>query len=571
MNRLTVILLAALDAVITLAVGLAIPLVPLTIAWMMQFAGGAGWTVFWRAACDIWLLGQGIDVTITMSPTVAAQFGLSGLTVFPITVAVLGFALLTAGLGVRMGRRALASSHPLIATVVGTVVFAVLSALLTLSAHAGIAVPSLLQGSTLPALVFLLGIGAGLAWEAMREHENAPQPPRAAVLTRISAATRAVLAAGVRGGVAASALVLAASAVWLAVLVVVHYGRVVSLYDGLQPGALGSFALTLGQLAVLPNAVIWTASWLAGPGFALGTGSTVNTLQTTVGPLPSVPLLGVLPGGDPGFGLVAVLLPVLCGVAAGMLTRRRLDRMREDAPAARAGRFGRTGIVPESMEWTGGRLALVTLLSAVLAGAALGLLAWWSAGAMGPGRLQHTGPNGFLVAGAIAAEVLVGCAIGIAVRRRIPEGAAVTEARPAAARASAERGSTERGSTERVATQRPSAERAAAERVTTRRPSTQQPSTPRVSTRQPVTQRPAGSGKSVAPPASSKSSEPSSLAAARVTPDRWSNPSRRVDPARATVAQLVEQVLADTRNAAARHPDARGSDGDSDTVTLSND
>jgi hypothetical protein len=111
-----------------------------------------------------------------------------------------------------------------------------------------------------------------------------------------------------------------------------------------------------------------------------------------------------------------VLVPVLCGAAAAYLTRQRIERM----PVARV--LGHWG----SGRWGGGRLTLVVLGSAVFAGAVLGLLAWWSAGAVGPGRLQHAGPNPLFVAGAVAAEVLVGGAIGIAVRRHADEPGSVS-------------------------------------------------------------------------------------------------------------------------------------------------
>ncbi|HWD61034.1 MAG TPA: DUF6350 family protein [Humibacter sp.] len=426
MNRIAVSLLAALDAVIALGIGVAIPLVPLTIMWGVQFNLAADWVTFWRAACDVWLLGHGVDVTVTLDPAAAAGFGLSGQTVFTVTIAALGFAVLTALLGSRTGRRAWATPHAITASVTGVVVFAVLSTVVTLSAHTGPIVPSLLQGAILPAGVFALGIviglaaaetrdraDTGLADHGARDHEPGGRASVPWPVGSWSPSTRAVLAASLRGAVAASLLIVAVAALFLAVLMAVRYGRIVALYEALQPGALGSAALTLTQLALLPNAVIWTASWLAGPGFALGTGSSVDPTQTLVGPLPNVPLLGVLPQGDPAFGLIGVLAPVLCGVAAGVLTRQRLNRMSAHG----------TLRLSRQDDWSTGRLALVVLGTAVGSGAIVGLLAWWSAGAIGPGRLQHGGPNGLLVAGAVALEVLIGAAIGIALRRRSDDGA----------------------------------------------------------------------------------------------------------------------------------------------------
>ena len=48
----------------------------------------------------------------------------------------------------------------------------------------------------------------------------------------------------------------------LAVLVLVNFPRVVALYEGLQAGPGGGFALTLAQIMLVPNFVIWVMSWL---------------------------------------------------------------------------------------------------------------------------------------------------------------------------------------------------------------------------------------------------------------------------------------------------------------------
>ncbi|MBW8872769.1 MAG: hypothetical protein JF618_11650, partial [Leifsonia sp.] len=49
----------------------------------------------------------------------------------------------------------------------------------------------------------------------------------------------------------------------------------------------------------------------------------------------------------------------------------------------------------------------------------LGLLAWWSSGALGPGRLHDVGPNPWLVGALAAGEVAVAAAIGLAASGRV--------------------------------------------------------------------------------------------------------------------------------------------------------
>jgi hypothetical protein len=63
-------------------------------------------------------------------------------------------------------------------------------------------------------------------------------------------------------------------------------------------------------------------------------------------------------------------------------------------------------------------LLLIAVGIGAVAGIQLGLLAWWSSGALGPGRLHDVGPNPWIVAGLAAAEVAVAAAIGLAAAGR---------------------------------------------------------------------------------------------------------------------------------------------------------
>lgn len=92
-----------------------------------------------------------------------------------------------------------------------------------------------------------------------------------------------------RGAVASATVVIAASALAVAVLSPANYAAIISLYESVHAGVLGGIALTIGQLAVLPNLVIWRAPWFIGPGFANGAGSSVTPLGTTLGPIPAIP------------------------------------------------------------------------------------------------------------------------------------------------------------------------------------------------------------------------------------------------------------------------------------------
>src|SRR5690606_24782752 len=94
----------------------------------------------------------------------------------------------------------------------------------------------------------------------------------------------------------------------------------------IHAGVLGGIALTLGQLAFVPNLVVWAASWLLGPGFAIGTGSSVSPLATNLGPVPAIPVLGAVPPGEFALGFLGLLVPVLAGFLAGVAVRPALLR-----------------------------------------------------------------------------------------------------------------------------------------------------------------------------------------------------------------------------------------------------
>lgn len=420
MNRTTVALLAALEAAIVVAIGLAISLVPLTILWAVQYHLAADWFAFWRASADIWLVGHGVNLTVSLGAQPAATLGLPGAVIpFQVTIAALGFAVLTAGFGMRTGLRAAETPYRVTGALSAVVAFAVLSAVVTFSAGSAPVHPSPWQGVVLPPFVFALGVLCGFAFAALRAEraeraeraggdsaQNGPESQtgataslghvRAAVAAsteRIPPMVRDAAAAALRAGTGAAALVIAGAALVLTVLILGNYGGIISLYEQLQSGVLGGAALTIAQLAFLPNLVIWLASWMIGPGFAIGTGSSVSPIGTELGPLPGLPLFGVIPAGGFSFGLVGILVPIVSGFLAAALLRSRAATLRD--------RHGMSALL------------VAALGIGIVAGIELGLLAWWSSGALGPGRLHDVGPNPWLVGSIAAAEVAVAAIIGL--------------------------------------------------------------------------------------------------------------------------------------------------------------
>ena len=417
MNRRMTSLFSALEALLVVGIGIGIPLVPLTIMWAVQYGLQIDWVVFWRASADIWLAGSGADIIFTLDPAVAAAVGMPAAAPFPVTIAPLGFALLTVLLGVRAGRRIAETPYRMLGLAVSLATFGLLALAVTLTALHPAARPSIVQGTLAPTFAFALGAVGGL-WSSPARSEGARAPLESSrfggLRGRFAGWTPrwssgwamlrnprqlAVAASALRAGAASAAAVVAVASVLVAGLLVTSYAQVIALYESVHGGLLGGIALTVGQLAFLPNVVIWAAAWLVGPGFAIGTGSAVSPLGTSLGPVPAIPMLGALPAGDLALGFLGLLVPVLAGFLIGVASRPRLLLALGDDRRLRW--FGAAGA------GTG-----------VTAGVVLGFLAWFSAGAAGPGRLVDVGPNPWLVGLFAAIEIGAAVTLGLLVAGR---------------------------------------------------------------------------------------------------------------------------------------------------------
>ena len=408
MNRSLTALFAAFEAALVVAIGIGISLAPLTIMWAAQFGFQIDWIVFWRASVDIWLLGHGVDAIFTLDPATAATLGLAGAdAAFRVTIAILGFALLTVLLGLRAGRRVAETKHLLLGELAAIGTFGVLSLLVTLSALHPLARPSIVQGALLPTLIFAVAVVVGSLRARVPATDAAIKPIRARITSWLAAVPRTVrlvTATALRGGLAAAMGVVTIAAVLLAVLVAINYAGVVRLYEGLHTEVLGGAALTLAQLAFIPTFVIWVAAWLVGPGFAIGVGSSVSPIATALGPVPAIPILGALPSGESSFGFVGLLAPVVVGFLAAAVLRPRLVRSLGGRPPFR---------------WLIG----AGLGMGVVGGLVLGLLAAAASGAAGPGRLAVVGPDALAVGLWAALEIGVAATIGMLAAPRIAPGA----------------------------------------------------------------------------------------------------------------------------------------------------
>ncbi|WP_438856411.1 cell division protein PerM [Agromyces sp. M3QZ16-3] len=394
MRRTTIALLAALEATVAVLVGLGLALVPLMLLWAVHFGLAAPVDVFFRAAADVWLLGHGVDLVVQLDPATAATVGVAGADApFTIGIALLGFAGLTFLFGLRIGRRATATGTPIVGAVSAVLVTALLgTALAVLVAHP-VAQPVLWQAAVLPGMVMGGGVLAGVA-VAFGRSGWATDAATSAVRDRLDTLpfiAWAGIRSAIRVGVGSAVGVIGVAAAILGARIVIDHPTIIGLYQALGAGVDGGIAITLVELALLPNLVVWAASWMLGPGFAVGAGTVVSPSVTLIGPIPGLPILGALPADGAPLGVLWLALPVLLGFGGAVLVGRgKRERDREPWWATLAVGAG----------------------AGVVAGLVLGVLAWGSGGAAGPGHLVEVGPDALLVAGVTAASVGVGAIAG---------------------------------------------------------------------------------------------------------------------------------------------------------------
>ena len=154
---------------------------------------------------------------------------------------------------------------------------------------------------------------------------------------------------------------------------VLDFATAVNVLSGLRlsPGE----AVVVAALTVLlvPNATLFAAAFLLGPGFTVGAQTLVSPTVVVTGPLPAFPLLAALPdsGPVPAWTVALVGVPPLAAAVGAARAQRRRPTVRWEEGALRGCAGG------------------------VVAGVLLGWAATIAGGAVGPGRMRFVEPLAF--------------------------------------------------------------------------------------------------------------------------------------------------------------------------------
>ena len=384
MKRRLTFLVAGLQALFLVAVALGVTLVPLTVSWLTDGDGSTPWAISFQASVDVWLAAHGVPLIFS-----AGKFAGAAVPSFTFNFLPLGFSAFIAYAAFRLGRQ-LGFAKVLWPGWLGaTSIYAILTFMLVSAApNPAVSFDPWLASVLPPAFFFVFLVFGSLTSPVLSVNPSSAEFPAErrfiirwfqTVFERLSPTFRAVLLPSLRAGTGVVVILLGISALAIALLLATSWIQVTQLYESLQVSLLGAIVVTLGELAILPNLIVFGASWLTGTGFSIGSGSHVSPLGTDLGPIPVVPVFGALPPGHLAFGMVALVVPLLAAFIATILVRGHLAEVRYQFALA----------------WSAA--LSVGLAIGAVAACEMALLASIASGSAGPGRLQEVGVNPLMV------------------------------------------------------------------------------------------------------------------------------------------------------------------------------
>jgi hypothetical protein len=392
-NKRQTFFIAALEAAILVAISLGVVLVPLSLVWLLENNPDVDWLVAFRAAADFWLLSHGTGLVVP-------EGEILGLLVpaFVVTLVPLGMTIWLARSFYNAGKRFLAARALWPGWLGGALVYGAAALGISTAAYDSTIYPVAWQGVFFPTILFLtfqiLGSVFGQPDEIFEGDVIDASPERDRIRGALNSlrlklhwSIRSIMGPAFRAGTAITVMLLMVSAFTVAVLIAISWIDITRLYESVQVSFLGAVVLTIGQLALIPNLVIYGAAWFTGVGFSIGTGSLFSPLGSQVGPLPTIPVLGALPVGQLEFGMISIVVVLLAAFIATLAIRKSADEIRFEFATA----------------WTaaislGLSIALVTALQ-------MALLATIASGSAGPGRLVQIGVSPWLLAVVVFIEV----------------------------------------------------------------------------------------------------------------------------------------------------------------------
>jgi hypothetical protein len=382
----------ALQASFVIAVGFVGIFILNLLVWLVEQTHGSSFKTVTQTSARIWLNAQGVPLHFNAGRV-------AGLAVpeYVFDLIPLGFALIIGWSMYRAGRRLSGESYLGFAWSGAIVVYLGIATALTSASYTKSIHVLDWQGVFIPTALFsaLLIIGSVVGEPLYFDNQN-PSALRDRVRDyfirlqdKLPWAIKPVIAPALRAGTGVVLAMSAVSAVLVSMLLMLNWVEVIRLYQSLQLSFFGTVTVSFGQLALMPNVIALANAWLTGVGFSVGDGSMVSPLGTELGPLPAIPMLAALPVGASSFGIVFILVPLLCAFGATLLIKSHTAELRFAYASA-----------------TSAAIALGVAIGFVAA-VEMWIMADFSGGSIGPGRMAVVGANPWLVAGVTFVEVTV--------------------------------------------------------------------------------------------------------------------------------------------------------------------
>ncbi|MQM28279.1 cell division protein PerM [Glycomyces albidus] len=367
-KRPRALLASALATTLWCATVVFTPILVCVIAgWWQAGAEGSVATVA-AAAGTAWLAGHGVPVDIGPIRLSVAPLALTAVVAWRLAKAAAGT---TRAIGGRDAAAVRAAAG--LVTILYTGLVASAAALSARGPFGIDMLPALLHAVPL--------IAAATAFGSAREAGVLPWGAASVWLRR-----------GLRTGFITAGALLAFGAAATGVAFAVR-GPVVA--DTLGVYGSASWIVALMSLLYLPNLAIWAAAYIAGPGFAVGEGTAVQTAMVELGPLPAFPVFAAVPNAPlPDYATVLVGLPLMLAAVFGVILTYRSPDLR----------------LP--------RVTTASIVAAATAALTLALLSYLSGGAAGHDLLADLGPDPLAVAGTAGAQLLIGL-VGAALVARL--------------------------------------------------------------------------------------------------------------------------------------------------------
>ena len=397
----------ALGAAFVVALGFVSIFALNIITWLIEQTQGSTFQSVLQDTSRTWLSAQGVPLHFRSS-----KLGELKVPAYIFDLIPLGFSILIGWAMYRAGRKLSGEKFLAFSWAGSIATYLLVAVFITSSAISKAIYVIQWQGVFIPSALFaaLLILGSVLGSPLLFE-DSEPSSLRERFkdffvqrFEKLPWAIKPLLAPALRAGTAVVAAMSAVSAIMISVLLTLNWIEIIKLYQSLQLTFFGTFAVSAGQLALMPNLISFGNSWLTGVGFAVGQGSTVSPLVTELGPLPSIPMLAALPVSSNSFGVLFILVPLLAAFFATLLVKSHTAELRFNYASATT--------------------AAISLGLAIgfVAAAEMWILADFAGGSIGPGRMSQVGTNPWLVAGVTFIEVSIASVLAAFFSAR-PDGA----------------------------------------------------------------------------------------------------------------------------------------------------